>query len=57
MKDPDFREIDVSEESLTFADIREFSGSESMESDCYKKCMNDAWDLKGESVCESVCAV
>ncbi|MEW6530064.1 MAG: hypothetical protein AB1473_04450 [Thermodesulfobacteriota bacterium] len=25
--------------------------------DCYRRCMDDAWDLKGESVCSTVCGV
>ena len=46
---------DVSETYL--GSIKETSGSNQTKYDCYKRCMDDPWEMKGESVCASVCGV
>ncbi len=45
----------MSEETLEHMKKQEpFRGKE-RERDCYKKCIDDAWDLKGERICSSAC--
>jgi len=36
---------------------KETSGDEGMRYKCFKRCMNDPWEMKGESVCASVCGL
>ena len=57
MKKSDVRKKDVSRKSLKQATARETFGNERMKYDCYDKCINDAWDLKPESMCSSVCGI
>jgi len=32
-------------------------GGEGRTRECYGRCMDDAWDLKGESICSTVCGM
>jgi len=56
MEETDVRREDISGETLEYGETKESFGRESTNLDCYRKCMDDAWDLKGESMCSSVCA-
>ncbi|MGB6065900.1 MAG: hypothetical protein WBG50_13950 [Desulfomonilaceae bacterium] len=38
-------------------EVKAASGSDQTKFDCYKQCMDDPWDMKGESVCASACGV
>ena len=45
----------MSEETLEYMKKQEpFRGKEK-ELDCYNKCIDDAWDLRDEKTCSSVC--
>ncbi len=45
----------ISEETLEFMKEQEpFRGKEK-QLDCYKKCTDDAWDLKDEKTCARIC--
>ncbi len=45
----------ISEDTLEFMKNQEpFTGKEK-ELDCYKKCLDDGWDIKFEKTCPSVC--
>lgn len=45
----------ISRESLEYADIKETFEGDERKSDCYTQCVNDAWDLRDESLCSSAC--
>ncbi len=47
----------LSEKTLEFMKKQEpFRGKE-RELDCYKKCIDDAWDLRDEKTCSSACGL
>ncbi len=37
--------------------IKAASGRKQTKFDCYRHCMDDPWEMKGESVCASACGV
>jgi hypothetical protein len=45
----------MSEETLEYMKKQEPFRGKQKELDCYKKCVDDAWDLKDEKICSSVC--
>jgi hypothetical protein len=48
---------DVSGLSSKLAGTKETPGSERTGYRCFEQCMNDPWEMKGESVCSSVCGL
>ncbi len=57
MEERDVRESGMSGGSRDFSEAKEFSGEERSGHECYRRCMDDAWDLKGESTCSSACGL
>jgi hypothetical protein len=57
MEEVDVRQKDMSGTSQEFSDMKESFGREKTVYECYEQCMNDAWDMKSESVCASVCSI
>ena len=55
MEDVDVRGRGMSGDSLEFSGAGEAFRDEPKGYDCYGQCMEDPWDLKGESICSSVC--
>jgi hypothetical protein len=47
----------ASETSSGFAEAEEKSRDERTRGDCFRQCMDDPWDMKGESVCASACGL
>lgn len=57
MKKTDVKESKTSKEFKERLDVKGSLKSKSIKSSCYASCMNDSWDLKGESECELACRV
>jgi hypothetical protein len=57
MEERNAREGGMSGSSRDFSESKEFSGEERSGHECYTRCMDDAWDLKGESICSSSCGI
>jgi len=57
MEERDVKERGMSGSSREFSEAKEFSGEERSGHECYRRCMDDAWDIKGESICSSSCGI
>jgi len=55
MEDTDVRGREMSGGFVEFRETERTSEGERRNQECYKRCMEDAWDVKGESTCSSAC--
>jgi hypothetical protein len=55
MEETDVKRSFMSEGSTEFRKTEKPFGGEKHKKECYSRCIHDAWDLKGESTCSSVC--
>ncbi|MBI4965801.1 MAG: hypothetical protein HY913_21165 [Desulfomonile tiedjei] len=54
-EETDVRATGIFEGSVEFSEIEKHFRGEAKKEACYGRCMDDAWDLKGESTCSSAC--
>lgn len=45
----------MSRESMEYERLKETSEGDENKVECYRQCVEDAWDLRHESICKSVC--
>jgi len=57
MEDADVKGRSMSGGPTEFRETEGPFGGEGRKRECYGQCMDDAWDLKGESICSTVCGM
>jgi len=55
MEETELRESAASNEALDEIESEDMSEITRTRYDCFEQCMNDSWELRGQSVCSSVC--
>jgi hypothetical protein len=57
MEETGVRRESMSGEAMEYGETTGSFGRETQGLDCYRQCMDDAWDLQGESLCSEVCGI